>query len=91
MKGKAGQPVDLPIAGGPPTGYQWRLELPEGVEQVDEGPQRQVDSATRLGDASGGFLRVKAQAGQYLITARLARPWQADQPIRIVQIRFEVD
>jgi predicted secreted protein len=90
VKGVGGQTIELPIAGGPPTGYAWRLDLPEGVEQVQEGEQRLIDPAARLGGASGGFLRVRAPAGQYLIEARLARPWQLDQPIRVVQINLEV-
>ena len=90
LRGTAGQPIDLPIAAGPPTGYEWRLDLPEGVEQLEEGEERLLDPAARLGGASGGFLRIRAPIGRYLLTARLARPWQPDQPIRIVYIIVEV-
>ena len=91
LHGIAGHPIELPIAAGPATGHVWKLELPDGVERIDDGPQRPVDPLTRLGGASGGFLRVKAVKGEYLITGRLARPWEPDKPVRVVQIHLQVD
>ena len=39
---------------------------------------------------AGGQVKVKAPAGRYLITARLARPWAPDQPVKTVEIDFVV-
>jgi hypothetical protein len=91
VAGKAGEPIELPIAGGPATGYAWRLELPNGVERIDDGPERIVDPSVGLGSASGGYLRVAAARGDYLLGARLARPWDPDHPVRVVGIRLHVD
>ncbi len=90
-RGKAGEPIVLPIATGPATGHAWRLELPEGVQRIADGPERPVDPAARLGAAAGGYLRVTAPRGEYVIIARLARPWEADRPVRVVRIRLHVE
>ena len=90
VEGRAGEPIALPIAGGPATGHAWSLELPEGVERIEDGPQRPLDPSLRLGGASGGYLRVTAPRGEHVIVARLARPWQPDQPVRVVSIRLHV-
>ena len=74
-EGTAGEPIVLPIAAGPATGYAWRLELPQEVEQLEDGPARAVDPDRRLGGAAGGFLRVTAPRGEHVLVARLARPW----------------
>jgi hypothetical protein len=91
VTGKAGEPISLPIAGGPATGYTWSLELPEGIDQIDSGPRRWVDPSVRLGGASGGYLRVKATHGDHIITARLVQPWASDHPLRVVEIRLHVE
>jgi predicted secreted protein len=91
VNGKAGQPIALPIASGPATGYAWSLDLPEGVERIGDGPERIVDPSARLGGASGGYLRVTAPRGDHVIIARLARPWEVDRPQRIVEIRLHVE
>jgi predicted secreted protein len=91
VTGKAGQPIALPIASGPATGYAWSLDLPEGVERIGDGPERMVDPSARLGGASGGYLRVTAPGGDHIIIARLARPWQPDHPVRMVEIRLHVE
>jgi predicted secreted protein len=70
----------LPIAGGPATGYAWRLELPEGVKQIEDSPERSLDPSVRLGGA----------AGEHVVTARLARPWEPDNSVRLVTIRLHV-
>jgi predicted secreted protein len=89
-EGKAGHPIALPIAAGPATGYAWSLALPEGVERIEDGPARPLDPSVRLGGAAGGYLQVTAPAGDHLISARLARPWEPDQPVRVVVIRLHV-
>jgi predicted secreted protein len=88
--GTAGAPIELPLRGGPATGYEWQLELPDGVARASNGPARPVEPGTRLGDAAGGALRVTATAGEHVLTARLARPWEPDAPIRVVRIRLHV-
>jgi predicted secreted protein len=90
VEGKAGEPITLPIASGPATGYAWRLDLPEGVARIEDGPPRTVQPAERLGGATGGYLRVTAPAGEHLVVARLARPWEPDRPARVVSIRLHV-
>src|SRR5450759_387809 len=47
VEGKAGQPIALPIAAGPATGYAWSLALPEGVERTEDGPASPVDPSAR--------------------------------------------
>jgi predicted secreted protein len=91
LSGVAGEPIDLPIAHGPATGYAWTLDLPEGVERIEDGPPRPIDPLTRLGAAAGGAIRVKAKRGEYHITARLARPWQPDKPVGVVEIHLKVE
>lgn len=43
-----------------------------------------------MGDPAGGQVQVKAPAGRYRITARLARPWAPDQPVKTVEIDLVV-
>jgi len=90
-EGKAGEPITLPIASGPATGYAWRLELPDGVERIEDGPERPLDPSVRLGGAAGGYLRVTAPPGDYVIIARLARPWEPERPARVVRIRLHIE
>ena len=90
IEGNAGEYIQLPIASGSATGYQWTLQLPEGVIQVEDGPARVIDASTRLGAGAGGYLQVKAEPGEHLITAKLARPWEPDRPTRTVTIRLHV-
>jgi hypothetical protein len=88
--GAAGQPIELPIATGPATGFSWHLELPEGTQRIEDGAERPVDASVRLGAASGGPLRVIAPSGEHLIIAKLTRPWDLDRAIRTVRIRLHV-
>ena len=90
IEGKAGEVIALPIAGGPATGYAWRLELPAGVERIEDSPERPLDPSVRLGGAAGGYLRITAPRGEHVIAARLARPWEPDNPVRVVTIRLHV-
>lgn len=91
VHGKASQPVELPIAHGPATGYGWQLELPDGVERLEDGPPRSPPPGRELGAAIGGALRVQAnRPGRFTITARLARPW-GGAPVRTVVIELTVD
>jgi predicted secreted protein len=88
--GVSGQPIELPIANGPATGFSWHLELPDGTQRIEDGSERSVDASVKLGAACGGPLRVIAPAGEHLIIAKLARPWAIDRPIRIARIRLYV-
>jgi predicted secreted protein len=88
--GNAGQAIALPIANGPATGYAWRLSLPQGVERIEDGPARPIDPSAELGGAAGGSLRVRAPAGDHVITAHLVRPWQPDKPVRVAIIRLHI-
>jgi len=90
-RGTAGEPIELPIAHGPATGYSWKLELPDGVERIEDGPQKSIDPVTRLGAAVGGAIRVMARKGEHRIHARLVRPWQPDNPARVVEIALTVE
>jgi predicted secreted protein len=90
VKGTAGEVIALPIAGGPPTGYSWRLDLPAGVERIEDSPARPLDPSLRLGGSESGYLQVTASPGEHVITARLARPWEPDNPVRVVTIRLHV-
>ena len=89
-QGKAGQPVDLPIAQGPAAGYSWQLDLPAGVVRLEDGPPRTAAPGQHLGAATGGVLRVQAPKGQHTITARLARPW-GGEAVRTVTIDLAVE
>lgn len=89
-EGKAGEAIALPIAAGPATGYSWRLDLPAGVKRTEDSPGRTLDPSVRLGGAEGGYLQVTAPRGEHVIVARLARPWEADNAVRIVTIRLHV-
>jgi predicted secreted protein len=90
IEGKPGEVITLPIASGPATGYAWRLELPEGVTRIEDSPERPLDPSVRLGGAAGGYLQVTAPQGKHVLTARLARPWEPDNPVRVVTIRLHI-
>jgi predicted secreted protein len=90
VRGKAGQPIDLPIAQGPATGYGWVLDLPAGVVRLEDGPQRPAAPGKHLGAATGGVLRVQAPRGQFVITARLVRP-RGGPAARTVVINLTVE
>ena len=90
VEGVAGEPIRLPITTGPATGYAWNLELPDGVERIEDEPGQKLDPSVRLGGAEGGHLQVTATGGDHVIVARLARPWEPDQPIRVVKIQLHV-
>ena len=86
VHGTAGQPVELPISAGPPTGYVWTLDLPDGVRQIEDAPGKTVKPGEHLGASVSGNFRIVAPSGHYRITARLARPWEQSEPIRSVVI-----
>jgi predicted secreted protein len=91
VSGRYGEAISLPIAGGPATGYSWRLELPPGLQRIADGPSRSVSPASAIGAGLGGSLRVEAaDAGDYVIVARLARPWEPDRPARLIRINLHV-
>jgi|AmaraimetFIIA100_FD_contig_51_12401991_length_482_multi_4_in_0_out_0_2 predicted secreted protein len=91
VSGKRGEAIVLPIATGPATGHSWRLELPAGVQRIADGPARAVSPANSVGSGTGGNIRVEAaEAGNYVIEARLARPWELDRPVRVVRINLHV-
>lgn len=90
VAGVAGEPIELPLAIGPATGYSWRLELPDGVCRIADSEGVPVERGTELGSGTGARIRVRADAGSYLITAVLARPWDPEHPIAGRQIRLTV-
>ena len=89
-EGVAGTPIALPITVGPPTGYDWELVLPAGVERLEDEPGKTLGPDVRLGGSTGGRLRVRAPSGDHVIVARLVRPWEPDRPARTVRIRLHV-
>jgi hypothetical protein len=75
VQGAVGRPVALPLGTGTDPAYPWTLELPEGVEQADEG--------------SGGPLQVSAgRPGSYVVVATLCEPSGA--PMTVLPIRLTV-
>ncbi len=90
VHGKAGQPIELPIAEGPATGYSSQLELPDGVIRLEDGPPREAPEGKHLGAAIGGAIRVQAPKGRFALTARLARPWGGDA-VRTVAMDLIID
>jgi predicted secreted protein len=89
--GDAGQPIDLPIGGGPATGHVWVLDLPDGVIQLGGGPATPVPAERAQGGASNSPLRVQAaEEGLYVVEARLARPWETGRPVRVVRLTLMV-
>jgi predicted secreted protein len=88
VEGQAGAAIVLPLPRAPATGHEWRLILPAGVQQIaDSVPPA---GHHQPGDAAGGQPQVRAPAGQYRITAQLARPWTPDQPVKTVEIDLRV-
>jgi predicted secreted protein len=90
VEGVAGVPIALPISSGPATGYDWEFDLPDGVERLEDGPQRDVPAGAHLGGAPGGQIQVMAVPGEYVITGQLVRPWSRNAPIRTVRIYLSV-
>jgi predicted secreted protein len=90
VQGKAGVPIDLPISSGPATGYHWEFELPEGVERYADSTGALVPATSHLGTSPGGNIRLTAVPGEHLVTARMIRPWNPDEPIRTARIRLRV-
>lgn len=89
LDGVAGEPVTLPIGGGPVTGYRWELTLPDGVTRVDDAPWTRADPTPGAG--SGARIRVvAADPGEYVVLARLVRPWEPDRPARELRIALHV-
>lgn len=88
LEGQAGAAIVLPLPRGPATGHEWRLTLPAGVQQIADSTPAAAPG--QLGDPAGGQVQVKAPAGHYRITARLARPWAPDQPVKTVEIDLVV-
>lgn len=85
IEGKAGVPIMLNLRRGPATGHEWLLSLPDGVQQIED--RAPAAMAHQLGDAAGGGVQVQARRpGRYRINARLARPWEPDQPVKTVEI-----
>ena len=91
VTGKAGEPIELPISDGPPTGYVWSLQLPAELIRIEDGPPKPVAPERRLGSAASGAIRVMGPAGRYRIEARLARPWEPDKPARVLSIDLVVE
>ena len=58
--------------------------MPARVQQIADSTLAAAPG--QLGDPAGGQVQVKAPAGHYRITARLARPWAPDQPVKTVEI-----
>jgi predicted secreted protein len=90
LEGLAGEPLELPIGGGPPAGYSWELELPAGVERLPDSAGHEPPDDARLGGSRGERVRVRASAGEHVIVGRLVRPWEPDRPARTVRIRLRV-
>lgn len=90
VDGIAGEPIALPISPGPATGHRWYLDLPDGVHRIDDEPGREPDEQHGMGESLGGRLRVVAPAGDHVITATLARPWERPAAVRRVRIHLHV-
>lgn len=78
ISGVAGIPVELPIGRGPATGFVWELTLPAGVEQLPDGPPLPPEDPPLVGSDRSGRFRVSAPAGDYVIDAVNARPWEPE-------------
>ncbi|USI74968.1 hypothetical protein [Sphingomonas morindae] len=91
LTGRAGTAIVLPIGQPPATGHGWWLDLPPGLARVEDAPAPPPPAAAALGAPAGGALRVTGAPGRYRITARLARPWARDQPIRTLVIDLVIE
>ena len=90
VDGAAGEPTPLPLALGPATGHSWILDLPPGVRRVEDTPASPIEVGRELGAAHGGMVQVTAPPGRHLIRARLARPWDPDDAVRVVHVELNV-
>ncbi len=86
VTGRAGEAVTLPLTQPAATGYGWILDLPPGLVRVSDSPGTPPPPGRALGSPAGGAIQVEGAAGTYRIEARLARPWERDQPIQAVTI-----
>jgi predicted secreted protein len=77
----AGEPMRLVLGATAATGYEWQVEAAPGV-RVEHAPGA-APAGQPPGNAVTDEVLIVADApGEYAVTARLVRPWQADQPIR---------
>ena len=91
ITGQSGVIIELPIARGATTGYDWVLDLPDGVVRADDSLAVPPQPDHSLGSASGASLRVVANApGFYKLIARLVRSWQPGSPVRTMEIDLTV-
>lgn len=105
VAGVAGAAICLPLSNSGTTGFNWELELPSGVTRVADvasdvlgdmpsDASKSISEVTgqtkQLGDGPNYQLYVQADAGSYLIIARLVRAWDKAHPISVMQIQLEV-
>ncbi len=88
IRGSGGEPIVLPLTVGAATGYRWQLDLPPGVQRLDDEP---VDAPVRPGADPGAHLRVQAEPGEYTVGAKLIRPWEPDKVAKSATFRLAVD
>ena len=89
VRGRAGEPIALPVGSTAATGHEWQLDLPDGVLLVGETAGEAVSPGSTAGAATGSHLLVSAPVGRYDLVARLARPWEPE-PVRVVHITLIV-
>ncbi len=91
VEGVAGAPVCLPLGIAAATGFSWQLDLPPGVTRLEDVTDpAQQHSVYQAGSGPASQVCVQAAAGDYEITAKLLRPWDKDDAIRVLKIRLKI-
>ena len=76
-----GEPVTVSLGPMAANGFEWQHEVPAGVHLVESGA-RPPGPGQPGGVSAASVTLVPEAEGTYLVTLRLVRPWQADQPMR---------
>jgi predicted secreted protein len=90
-EGVVDKTITLPLGNGPATGYGWILTLPDEVYRVEDSPGTAAPQNERLGSAEGGSIQVVVKKpGEYVIYAKLVRPWSVDEAISEKKIHLTI-
>lgn len=79
IRTSAGGTFVIEVDANPTTGYLWELDLPQGLELVEQRLEPPATTAMGAGGKETYTLRAD-RPGEYVVRLKLRRPWES-QPI----------